>query len=335
MSESPLSDSQYDAITDTAAHWCMRLQDGDMTVAERKALQTWLQAHPQHAVEFEAIAQIWNVTGLVQPVSPPPTTLTPPAPSRRRRHRYAAAAAVILSGIPLTGLVGWQFGWLPNAYETHEAQGGTHQVLLSDGSRVQLNLNTHLTFTNYKDRRSVRLDNGEAFFEVSHDRQHPFVVNAGEGSIRVTGTRFNVWMYNDQVKVMLVEGSVKVTSKAGREDNALTLLPNMQASWSSGDNQPRVSPIESNDTSMAWREGKLVINDLPLNQALPLINRYLQTPIVLADNATGQIRLGGIFNTQEMASLATSLPGVLPVSLSRNQQGNPVINRAPTAKATP
>ena len=57
-----------------------------------------------------------------------------------------------------------------------------------------------------------------------------------------------------------------------------------------------------------------------------MINRYLQMPILLADNATGAIRLGGTYNTRDISSLLTSLPKVLPVYVTQNQNGNPVLN---------
>ena len=81
--------------------------------------------------------------------------------------------------------------------------------------------------------------------------------------------------------------------------------------------------------SLAWRSGKLVLDNLALNEALPLINRYLNNPLMLADSGTGSIRVGGIYNIKELNNLASTLPKVLPVYLTRNKEGNPVINSMP------
>ncbi|WP_349969384.1 FecR family protein [Pseudomonas caspiana] len=337
MSDPILSEAEYDAVTDAAAHWCMRMHASDCTAEEREAFELWLDAHPLHAVEYQAMLEIWALSEQVAPVNPLPTgnvvtMASRPAPenSGRNWRSYAAAAAIVALALPVAGYIGWNQGWLPNAYDTYEADGNTRLVTMADGSRVELNLGTRLTFANYKDRRSVVLDKGEAFFEVSHDAQHPFVVNAGQGSVRVTGTRFNVWMYQDQVRVMLLEGSVQVVSDNSQPGSGYRLEPGMQASYKSGDFEPQISETYANDSSLAWRNGKLVINNLPLSQALPLINRYLPQPILLADNATGAIRIGGSYNTREMASLVTSLPKVLPVTLTRNSEGSQVINRKPS-----
>jgi transmembrane sensor len=239
------------------------------------------------------------------------------------------AAAVCALALPLAAYSGWNLGLLPNSYQHFEASNAIRQVTLSDGSQVELNLGTELTFSNYKDQRRVSLDKGEAFFSVSHDASHPFVVKAADGRIRVTGTKFNVWMYEDQVRVNLIEGSVLVSSNDDLPGDGLRLEPSMQARYKHGDFTPQISQTYANDTSLAWRHGKLVLDDLALSEALPLINRYLENPVMVADNSTGAIRLGGIYNIKELHNLVATLPRVLPVYLTRNKEGNPVLNSIP------
>jgi transmembrane sensor len=103
----------------------------------------------------------------------------------------------------------------------------------------------------------------------------------------------------------------------------------MQASYRQGDFIPRISQTYEDDSSLAWRQGKLVLDDLALSDALPLINRYLDKPLVVADNSTGSIHIGGIYNIKEINSLVKSLPRVLPVYLTRNDNGNLVVNAIP------
>lgn len=327
MTDNPLSQAQYDAITDAAAHWCMRLHATDCTAEERQAFEQWLNADPLHAFEYEAMLEIWEVAGdLPRPESVAPMVRSKPATPWRA---FGIAAAVCALALPLAAYSGWNLGWLPNSYQHYEAGDNVRHVTLSDGSEVELNLGSELTFSNYKDHRQVTLKKGEAFFSVSHDTRHPFVVKAAEGKIRVTGTKFNVWMYEDQVKVNLIEGSVLVSSNDDLPGDGLRLGPAMQASYRHGDFIPQISQTYANDNSLAWRSGKLVLDDLALNDALPLINRYLENPLMVADNSTGAIRIGGIYNIKELHNLVASLPKVLPVYLTRNKAGNPVLNSIP------
>lgn len=114
----------------------------------------------------------------------------------------------------------------------------------------------------------------------------------------------------------------------------------MQASYKAGDYQPQVREVSADDNSLAWRNGKLVLDNLALSDALPLINRYLDHPVMLADNTTGTLRIGGIYNLNEVKNLVPSLPKVLPVYLTQNKDGNLVLNaigpdRAKTEKPRP
>ena len=323
MTEHTLSEAEYDAITDAAAHWCMRLHAVDCTDAERQAFQQWHDADPLHAFEYEAMLEIWDVADHLPRVE---AAATPASRSRSSWSRLAVAAAVLVVGLPLAAYTGWNLDWIANSYERFEAGTSVRHITLGDGSQVELNLGSELTFANYKNERRVTLEKGEAFFDVSHDKQHPFVVRAGQGQVRVTGTRFNVWMYQDQVRVTLVEGSVRVTSNQALTRNGLQLSPGMQASYKAGDHQPQVRETAPNDSSLAWRNGKLVLDDLALSDALPLINRYLERPVMLADNSTGGLRVGGVYNISEVQNLVASLPKVLPVYLTQNKDGNPVLN---------
>ncbi|KAA0961747.1 FecR family protein [Pseudomonas sp. ANT_H12B] len=327
MTDNSLSQAQYDAITDAAAHWCMRMHAIDCTAQERLEFEQWHDAHPLHAFEYEAMLDIWEVAGDL----PRPEAVVPVTHLKTQTHwrTFGIAAAVCALALPLAAYSGWNLGWLPNSYQHYEATDNVRHVTLGDGSQVELNLGSELTFSNYKDQRRVTLEKGEAFFSVSHDTRHPFVVKAAEGRIRVTGTKFNVWMYEDQVRVNLIEGSVLVSSNDDLAGDGLRLGPAMQASYGHGDYIPRISQAYDNDNSLAWLNGKLVLDDLALADALPLINRYLNKPLMVADNNTGAIRIGGIYNIKELNSLVASLPKVLPVYLTRNKDGNPVLNSIP------
>ena len=325
MTEHTLSEAEYDAITDAAAHWCMRLHAVDCTDAERLAFKQWHDADPLHAFEYQAMLEIWAVADHLPRVEAAPSPAPIPRP-RSRWSRMAVAAAVLVLGVPLAAYTGWNLGWVANSYERFEADTSVRHITLGDGSQVELNLGSELVFANYKNERRVTLKKGEAFFDVSHDTRHPFVVRAGQGQVRVTGTRFNVWMYQDQVRVTLVEGSVWVTSNQALASNGSQLSPGMQASYKAGDYQPQIREVDANDSSLAWRNGKLVLDNLALSDALPLINRYLEHPVMLADNSTGALRIGGIYNLNEVKNLVPSLPKVLPVYLTQNQDGNPVLN---------
>ncbi|HDS1734246.1 MULTISPECIES: FecR family protein [Pseudomonas] len=319
--------NEDDAITDAAAHWCMRLHADDCTAGEREAFDLWLAADPRHFDEYRAMQEIWQTADLL-PRQADVITLNPQQrrqPAARNWRPLASAAAIALLVLPLAGWIGWDQGWLPNDYQHFDTADQVRTVQLSDGSVVELNLHSELRYLNYKDRRQVTLSKGEAFFKVTHDSAHPFIVHAGLGQTRVTGTQFNVWKYDDLVKVTLIEGSVLVSSHGA--DGGYRLGPGMQASYHRGDFEPALAQSDDVDNSLAWRSGKLVLDNLSLTQALPVINRYLDKPLLLADESTGAIRVSGVYNTREVKRMVDNLPKVLPIYLTRSKDGSTVLNR--------
>ncbi|WP_443216094.1 FecR family protein [Pseudomonas sp. M47T1] len=326
MIEMPANPAHSDAIAEAAAQWCMRLNADDCTAQERLEFEHWLATDTRHGEEFAAMQDIWALSDQLP-------RATPALPLKRRPQalrRWAVAAAISLVALPLAAFTGWNVGWLPDTYQHESSHGSLRQVVLGDGSKVELNLDSELTYTHFKDRRQVRLTRGEAFFEVTHDALHPFVVKAAEGRVKVTGTRFNVWKYQDQVRVTLVEGSVLVSSINADPDGGFRLSPGMQARYKAGDYEPQLLQTYAGDTSLAWRDGKLILDNLPLVDALPLINRYLEKPLVLGDDHSARIRIGGVYDTARLKTLANSLPKVLPIYLTQNNDGDTVLNSIPS-----
>ncbi len=322
-----------DPLAEVAAHWCMRMHASDCTDEERARFKQWLAEDESHAIEYVAMLEIWDLSDHLPAAEPaatprpasrqtPPSAAQPTRPRRRNWRPQLRAIAMAVVALPLAAYGGWMMGWLPNSYEHFETEQNISRITLGDGSEVELNSNSDLSFFNFRDQRHVYLSSGEAYFHVIHDSAHPFVVSAGEGSVTVTGTRFNVWRYEDSVVVTVTEGSVRVQSESQGNDSTLT--PGMQASFKAGDLKPSVKSVDTN-TALAWREGKLILNDITLGEAVPLLNRYLDEPLILADQNTADIRIGGIYSTRDVAGLVKALPKVLPITLVPQKDGSTLI----------
>ena len=104
MSEKSLSEAEYDAITDAAAHWCMRMHAGDCTAAERQAFEQWHDSHPLHAFEYAAMLEVWDVADHL-PRHEIPSVVVPFKPRSRLRkpgtpieHTFAQAWQLFCQG---------------------------------------------------------------------------------------------------------------------------------------------------------------------------------------------------------------------------------------------
>lgn len=169
-------------------------------------------------------------------------------------------------------------------------KGGTYQVRLPDGTTVWLNAASRLSyparFQGQKERR-VRLQ-GEGYFEVAKDKEHPFIVVGNDQEVTVLGTQFNVQAYDGEktVRTTLVEGSVKVMTQKG---TSIQLRPGEQAVW---DHEAIAkSPVDV-EAAIAWKEGYFKF-DGDLQSIMGQISRWYDVDVVFEKGVDTRLELMG------------------------------------------
>lgn len=154
------------------------------------------------------------------------------------------------------------------------------RVTLPDGTQITLNRSSTITWDADfgKTERRVSLS-GEGYFDVRHDRQHPFIVQTGNIRTRVLGTRFDVDAYpaGPEIKVSLIQGHVAVTDRSSAQNTA-NLLPGNMIAYDKQAKRLTVKPTAVEDPAL-WLKGGLVFNDIPLSAALEKIKAHYQIDI--------------------------------------------------------
>ena len=152
-------------------------------------------------------------------------------------------------------------------YELITPRGGEFKITLPDGTFVHLNSNSKLRFPkNFApDKREIFLS-GEAYFEVTHNEDKPFVVQTNKCNVEVLGTKFNVEAYSDSEDfcTSLMEGSVRVSDK-GNPSETVLLSPNHMVSLENG--QLSTSPILDFDV-FRWKEGLICFRNMNFEQLM-------------------------------------------------------------------
>ncbi|WP_139956926.1 FecR family protein [Flavicella sediminum] len=163
--------------------------------------------------------------------------------------------------------------------------GKTYQVVLSDGTKVHINSGSTLRYPVrfLKNQERLVFVDGEAFFEVTSNKENPFVVNAKEMNIRVTGTKFNVSNYQEdlEVKTVLIEGIVDVSEENKSETKRIA--PGELAAWNKSNQKLTVKEV---DTSLYtdWIKGILVFKHIKFrDMAVKLERKY--NVIIKTENA--------------------------------------------------
>lgn len=171
------------------------------------------------------------------------------------------------------------------------------QVSLSDGTQVAMNVHAQLEFTENSQTRKAILTKGEAYFSVHRDESRPFTIDAGNATIEVLGTAFNVDKTLRETLVEVFHGKVSVTSLDGLQH--VELVKGQRARVS--DSAIQVSQF--NALQPDWQQGWLDLDNVSINDALFQLNRYSEKPVVLK-NVSADIQVSGRFAVNDIFGAA-------------------------------
>ena len=183
-------------------------------------------------------------------------------------------------------------------------------IALRDGSKIELNTATAVRTAAGPNPREVWLEKGEAYFDIVHRPDAPFVVHAGPRTVTVLGTRFIVRRDDEKVTVAVLSGRVRVEDASKATSARATVIGqgDIALAQSNGALLALAAPGRV-DAMAGWRDGVLVFNNQRLEDAVADFNRYTKRPIRIADPAVANIRIGGTFQIDNSAGFLTcSIP---------------------------
>lgn|SRR5690606_13340428 len=180
--------------------------------------------------------------------------------------------------------------------------GKRTKVRLSDSSIVWLNSGSKLAYpaSFNKDKRRVYLE-GEAIFDVAHDKSHPFTVIAKDFEIEVLGTVFNVSNYPDDLSIntVLKDGSVKIQYKGNSvTDQSIIIKPGTLASYSKGSRNISTATVDI-DKYFSWREGIIIFKNDNLKDIMKQISRYYNASIEIKNKQLENQTFSGSLDLKE------------------------------------
>ena len=181
-------------------------------------------------------------------------------------RKYAAVAAAFFIGVCFTIL--GIFVSLDTTHSSYIALTNKDQrseIILPDGSRVWLNASTQIAFDQSLWSKDRRLNlSGEAYFEIKHNKNKPFIVSADGVDVKVLGTKFNVRTRKEEQEVIttLLDGSVEVYSNQKAESKILK--PGQSAVVKTTDGSTHLFNYKNPEDILLWRDGELIFEDQSL-----------------------------------------------------------------------
>lgn len=315
-----------------AAYWFARMHDDERTPADEARFDEWLAQDPANEYAYQRLEMIWgsldatrNAAPVVEArrraveVSKQSSQLSEVSARRRKVWSISAAAAAIA----VVAVISVQSVLFSDAvYRT--AVGDRRTIQLSDGSQLILNTDSVATVRYRWTSRTVELERGQAYFDVAHSAIRPFRVDAGRGVVRAIGTRFEVYRHADEVQVKLLQGRIEVTpsvelqhadgggtASSNPPAATLELTAGQQTTLSAGG----VAPLTEVNVPVAtaWLDGKLVFNDVRLQDAVAEVNRYSTRKIYVLDASLVDFRVSGVFRSDRADAFITAVSTSLPV----------------------
>ena len=220
---------------------------------------------------------------------------------RRSAVRIAAAAviaAVLLAGGLTTVLLSKR---LAQPVTVVTQLGERSQVVLPDGTKVWLNSSSSVEYVApfFSRQRRVKME-GEAYFEVEHDRRAPFVVSTNGLDIEVLGTRFNIRNDDNEHRVttVLLEGAVKAYA-SGREQASVRLHPAQQLVFDTRTHAMRLTDCPSAERSINWIDGRFCFEHDTFGEIVAELPRYYNVDIRFMDNRLRDMRFSGNFRVED------------------------------------
>ncbi|MGB9810006.1 MAG: FecR family protein, partial [Caldanaerobacter sp.] len=201
-----------------------------------------------------------------------------------------------------------------NFVSVESPAGSRLQLNLVDGTKVWLNGNSILTYPqefNSK-KRIVKLE-GEAFFEVAHNTEIPFIVETDRMSVKATGTAFNVNAYakEDVVETALLEGSVSLYGSDGRRLSALS--PGECLKYSVSENRYVLTKDDINKY-IGWKDGMIVCKNDPIDEIVKRVERLYNVEIEYADARVKELTYTGTFDNVSLNQLLSFMSLATPIT---------------------
>jgi len=297
------------------------------TVESKKSLDSWLAEDLTNAQKFEEVKALWLLSGHLEPeiAQTVPQQLreqiAPVIPTQnpktiiKKLWAYGIAASLVMAIV----IIGLNFLPFSKAdpreqitWKTISADAGKVIALnLPDGSNVWLNAGSKLSYPNHfnsQHLRNVRLS-GEAYFEVKHDKRHPFVVESDSIKTTVYGTGFNVRAYPNESDVAIAVSSGKVgvnTKNALRSPDPIFLLASDRLIYHKTNKAFTRSKTAINDIN-GWQKGLIVFEQSPIKEVFEELSRRFNVKFSTKRLFKGSCKLTARFENKPLPTILKTL----------------------------
>ncbi|OWT55658.1 FecR domain-containing protein [Candidimonas nitroreducens] len=284
------------AIVNAAIDWAVKLQLGTPSAETRAAFDVWLADNALHAVAWDRVQAMFGaMSGMRGGVAVDVLRKLDDERSQRRDRRRSALRRIAALGVisPLAFWIAYEYSPWQRVLADHSTRlGELRSVRLADGTVVDLNSDTAISFSQSNGRRLLTLWRGEIYVRTGHETGAalgPFFVRIPYGLAQALGTRFTVRIEQASSSLFVDEGAIRLLPANGRS----LVLSAGQSGWLSDAGAGR-SPRPPIDP-MGWMDGVISSRSVRLADLLAEVARYRSGRIV-CDSRIADRRVSGTFH---------------------------------------
>lgn len=210
--------------------------------------------------------------------------------------------------------------------EVSVPDGKTQDILLSDGTSLTLNAGSRITYPERFDGRTreIFLD-GELLADVATDRKKPFIIHAGNQTLKVLGTRFTFKTYDDSKysEVMLLEGSVQLELRTDECTRNILMQPGEHIRFDKNTGLIETRMFQKENFGMFASGTALSFWNIPMTEVVRELERTFAENIVILDEAASQIKVLAFFTDgKRCEDILSTLEATYPEMAMEKRSGN-------------
>jgi transmembrane sensor len=303
----------------------------ETSVEEKHRFEAWVNASSENKKQFEQFLIIWEQSRNIPPEKKIPEDEAWQRMKLRLGQAGRTAPAKLISPAKLAWRAAAVFvlavcaGWLGYVIMQYyeNARVSTVQVAsvarvvtdtLPDGSIVTVNKNSFLTFPSRftGNTREVTL-NGEAYFTVTPDKKHPFIIHANDITVRVVGTAFNVKSTNGKTEVIVESGIVQVV-----KDRKTVRLKPKEKTVTSWYDSSLVKAGTTDKLYNYYHSKEFICNATPLHQLVETLNAAYDAHIVIANDSLRNVKITTVFKNESLDTIISIISETLKIRVERD-----------------
>ncbi len=313
---------------------------GQLTVEEEKELLNWIDNNPESIITLKKEQnRLRSMTSLYTSKTTDKqwnrllAQIDTKMPIRRKKTKKlrlfigaTTIAASLVAGLFLYSTFSEDQQNVKNTILTYNSVstslGEKTSLILPDGTKVNLNAGSNLRYPSSftATERKVELS-GEAFFDVVRDENCPFIVKTQALSVRVLGTKFNLEAFPEAsaINTTLVSGKVILEKELNHKMVSLAeMKPNERVIYQKNDHKISLSTEKYIDQYIAWKDGKLVFLNDPIEEVAKKLGLWYNVSVVIQSEELKKLHFTGTFTNETIEKVLTLLSVSSPIDYKIN-----------------